>query len=272
MRKLRLLWAAVLLGLGVVVWGTTVPSHDRDWLPEQAQLPFAEFMDGRIVLHNVRDAVYRTRDDYDVHYGNRTIRENDVVSAWYVVDQLGTGRGTAHTFVSFGLRDGTTLSVSVEARREVGEPYSPWQGLLRRYELIYVLATEHDAVGLRANIRKHPVWLYRLSLTPEQSQAFFVAFLRKMNALRELPEFYDTATNACADSVMEQLETVVPGTNAPDWRVVLPGYSDVMLYERKMIDGSLPFDDLKARSRINDAAARFQDSPRFSEEIRRNLP
>ena len=58
-------------------------------------------------------------------------------------------RGPAHAFVSFGFDDGGYVAISVEARREAGETYSPARGLMKQFEIMYVVGDERDLIGLR---------------------------------------------------------------------------------------------------------------------------
>jgi hypothetical protein len=58
-----------------------------------------------------------------------------------------------------------------------------------------------------------------------------------------------------------------------DWRLLLNGKGDELMYERHTIlsDG-LPFAELKRRARINPAAAAANAEPRFSGKIREGRP
>ena len=77
----------------------------------------------------------------------------------------------AHTLVSFGFDDGQYLAVSVEARRQDWQSYSPLWGLFRSYELMFVLGDERDLVRLRTNIRRERVYLYRVASAPEYTDS-----------------------------------------------------------------------------------------------------
>jgi hypothetical protein len=58
-----------------------------------------------------------------------------------------------------------------------------------------------------------------------------------------------------------------------DWRILLNGKGDELLYERHVIvTGGLPFAELKARSLIDARARAANDSPDFSKLIRVGLP
>ena len=56
------------------------------------------------------------------------------------------------------------------------------------------------------------------------------------------------------------------------WKVLLSGYAPLYAWERGALDTSLPFDELKARSRVNEAAQAADQAPDFSQRIRQGLP
>ena len=58
-----------------------------------------------------------------------------------------------------------------------------------------------------------------------------------------------------------------------DWRIIVNGKGDEMLFERKLIaTGGLSFPALKERSHINERARDANDDPEFSKRIREGLP
>jgi hypothetical protein len=58
-----------------------------------------------------------------------------------------------------------------------------------------------------------------------------------------------------------------------DWRILLNGKGDELMYERHLIiTGGLPFAELKARSLIDQRANAADAAPNFSELIRIGLP
>jgi hypothetical protein len=57
-----------------------------------------------------------------------------------------------------------------------------------------------------------------------------------------------------------------------DWRMLINGRIDQMAYERKSLDQALPFEQLKARSLINERAKAADADRSFSKRIRENLP
>jgi hypothetical protein len=56
------------------------------------------------------------------------------------------------------------------------------------------------------------------------------------------------------------------------WKVLLSGYAAEYAYEKGRLDTSLPFEELRRRSRINVAAQAADRAPDFSRRIREGLP
>jgi hypothetical protein len=58
-----------------------------------------------------------------------------------------------------------------------------------------------------------------------------------------------------------------------DWRLLLNGKADEMMYQRRLIaTAGLPFTELKRRSWINPQARAANQDPDFSYRIRQDLP
>ena len=58
-----------------------------------------------------------------------------------------------------------------------------------------------------------------------------------------------------------------------NWKILLSGYLPQLVYEHGRLDQSLPFAELRQRSRVNDAArAAGIDAADFSQRIRAGLP
>jgi len=58
-----------------------------------------------------------------------------------------------------------------------------------------------------------------------------------------------------------------------DWRILLNGKGDEVLYERHLIaTGGLPFAELKQRSHINERARAADKDPDFARLVRARLP
>jgi hypothetical protein len=263
-------WAAVLLIALLATPGckTIKPSNDRVWTPDQSILPTAEFRGELLKVHNVRHCDYRTDEDFTVRYDDRVYDLNELDSVDFIVCPFPEQPQVAHTMLSFGFEDGEQLAVSVEIRKELGEQYSPVDGALRQYELIYVVADERDVIRLRTDQWLQDVYLYPTKATPGQARELFVTVMRRVNKLAAEPEFYDTLTNNCTTNIVDHINELAPNRIPFDHRVLLPGLADEYAYDLGLIDSPDSFARTKRRAKINALAYRFRDAPDFSAKIR----
>ncbi len=262
----------VLLGAVTMIWMLAVrPSNDRIWTPDQSRLPRIAFDPGSVAIVGIRDCTYRSVGDYDVRLFDRTIPLESVESVWFVLEPFSEWEGAAHTFLSFGFRDGTYLAVSVEVRKEVGEAFSPIAGIYRSYELAYVIGSERDLIGLRATHRKDQVYLYRLQATPEQARALFGDMLERAQRLGVRPEFYNTLTSTCTTNIVAHVRRIWPGRIPRSLAVLFPGYADRLANDIGLIGDEGAFDAQRARHRIDERARAAEGAQDFSAAIRAGL-
>jgi hypothetical protein len=267
-------WKAVVTGACFAVvliwWFSLQPSNNRDWLPDVAVLPYADSTGNRVAIHNIRNCDYRTETDYTVHYYDKTFDLDQLRTVDLYLVTWGSPH-IAHTMISFGFRGGDYVCFSIETRMEKGESYSAVKGLFRQFELTYVIADERDLVRLRTNYRPgEAVCLYRLQVTPEQGRELFLDYLRRANALREHAEWYNALTDNCTTAIRTQRAAA---DRAPwDWRMLVNGHLDELLYERGTIATNLPFAELKKISNINVQARAADRAADFSQQIRKGLP
>lgn len=249
-------------------------SNDRSWPPDVARTPWAEIEGDRVTIHEVRHFAWRTEADFTPAWETRTVALADLEGVDLIASYW-MGDAIAHVMVSFVFGHAPPVLVSIEARKEVGEPYSTVLGFFRRYELVYVVADERDAIGVRTNIRADPpedVYLYRVQAPNEAVRRLFLEYLHQMNALHEQAEFYNTATTNCTTMVLINNRVNGP-ISLLNWKILLSGHLPQLVYERGRLDQSLSFADLRRRSRVNDAArAAGLAAPDFSARIRQGLP
>lgn len=245
-----------------------IPSNDREWALDQKILQYAEFNDNTVNVFNIRNFSYQSVSEYTPAYYNKTFDLNALESVDYIVEPFGN-MGAAHTFLSFGFSTGDYLAISVEIRKEVGESFSPLKGLLRNYELMYVVADERDVVKLRTNYRKDTVYLYPVSTSRDNMQTLFVDMLERANKLREKPEFYNTLTSTCTTNIASHINKIMSGRIPWDPRLLFPENSDELAYELGLIDNSVTLEELRERNKINEKAEQYADSPDFSKLIRK---
>ncbi len=240
--------AAIALSYLALV-ATIRPSNQRDWSPDQAQLASAEILGDRLKLRNVRNARYRSTEDYDVRWEERIL-------------------DLAHTFLSFGFRDGQYIAISAEIRRERGEAFSPLKGMLRQYELIYIVGDERDLIGLRANHRRDDVYLYPVRTTPASMRELLLSMLDRANALTAQPEFYNTLSNSCTSNIVDHIDQIAPGRVPFSMKLLLPAHADDYAFDLGLIDTRLPRETYREAHRINDLALKHADREDFSAGIR----
>ena len=118
------------------------PSHNREWRPNMAILPYAEFRDRTVLVRNIRNCEYETYDDYTVNYYDKAFELDKLQTLDVFVIPFAASPSLAHVAMSFGFEGGDYLGVSVEIRKEREETYDPVAGVLRQYELIYILGGE----------------------------------------------------------------------------------------------------------------------------------
>lgn len=267
-----LLKLTIFLGVVYFVFSLLVqPSLDRDWSKDQVVLARAQISGNSVAISNIRNINYRTTSDYDLDYYDKTFDLNKIESVWYVVEPFsGHGAGAAHTFVSFGFEGGDYVAISVEIRKEKGESFSPLKGILRQYEIVYVIADEKDVIKLRSNYRKDEVFLYPVQTSKENMQKLFVSMLERANQLATEPEFYNTLTNTCTTNLVSHVNEIVPGRVPVSYKILMPAYSDELAQKIGLIDNSISIEELRVRYRINDKAITFAEDPLFSKKIREN--
>jgi len=181
------------------------------------------------------------------------------------------GPAIAHVFVSFGFTGDDYLAISIEVRKAKGEGYSTLKGFFRRYELVYVVADERDIIRVRTNYRHDPledVYIYRVKSPIEAERRLFLEYMRKMNALRTQPEFYNTLTTNCTTNIW--MNTHVNAGRVPwSWKILVSGYVPEYLYELGRLQTmGLSFPELQQRAHVNARAQAADAAADFSRRIR----
>jgi hypothetical protein len=249
------LWFFTAFALVLVWWLTIRPSHDRPWKRETAVLPNARVDGDEVTLKNVRNFHYRSVSDFDAQYEDRTVRLSQLSGVSFFFSKWSESP-IAHTFVSFDFADAPPVCISIEARLEQGEAYSALASCFKQAELIYLVGTEEDIVGVRTHHRNERVWRYRTSASPQTARVFFLSYLEKINQLATEPEFYHLLSNNCTVNI--DRHSSPDGRGSPfDIRLLVNGWADEYAYDKGLLDSSLPFAELKAQSEIT-ALARAQ--------------
>ena len=245
------------------------PSNDRDWVVSQEQTSSATITGDNLDIHSFRDFDYSadglpTGQWFSRNYDLKNLKGMDFIMTHWTTDNAG------HPIFSFDFGPQGHLAFTVEARMEKGESYSLTAGLYNCFELAYIPCEESDAVRVRTNFRENEhVYLYRTIATPAQARARLFEFLATMNKLAETPRFYNVITSNCTTAVRSQMSGGFPF----DWRIILNGRLDEMLYERGLlVTSGLPFPELKRSAYINLKVREHPGKENFSERIRNGVP
>jgi hypothetical protein len=259
----------IAIFVGSLGWTSVRPARERNWILEQSRLATAD-MDGDVVtIRNVRDFRWGADGSVRPSWETRRYDVAQLESVWYVLTPFSQAwRGPAHAFVSFGFADGSFVSISVEARREVGEAYSLVRGMLKRFEVMYVIGDERDLIQLRTNQHGDDVYLYPMRASPEQIRYMFEGMLQRANRLAAEPEFYDTFGNNCTTNLLAHVNEVASRRIRYGMRVLLPGYSDQLAHSRRLIDTDLPLEAARRRYAVTEQSRRHGDDADYSLLIR----
>ena len=258
------------ISAAILVWWLLIPaSNNRDWKPDVAILPSVQIDGNMITIRNIRNCDYRTETNYKVSYYDKTFDVSKLQAADLFICFWGSPM-IAHTIMSFRFEGNDYACISIETRKEKGEEYSSIKGFFKQYELIYIVGDERDLIRLRTNFRKETVYLYRLTAKPPLVREVLFDYFKSINELNNRPEWYNAMTDNCTTAIRGHTEPYTRGKMS--WKVLLNGYLDTLLYERKAIDTSKPFEQIKRASCINDKALNAGNSQDFSVIIRKGLP
>jgi hypothetical protein len=246
------------------------PSNNREWVSEQSILPAVTFVGDSIVrVAHVRNYDWTSDSSGRASYYDRDYDLRRIASVSYIVTPFAKNwRGPAHTFVSFGFDDSTYVGVSVEARKEVGETYSIAKGSLKRFEVMFVVADEHDLIPLRASKWGDEIIVYPVRATRAQARAMFVGLMGRAHKLETKPEFYGSFRNNCTTNILDQVNAIATKKIAYGPKVLLPGYSDELAMDLGLLDTALPLDSARVRFRVNERSRMYLHDPRYSVRIR----
>jgi hypothetical protein len=271
-KKLKKILFYFFLGLCLVIgiyFFTRVPSNNRDWSLDQAILPSADINNNLVTIHNIRNFSYTSKTNYTPNYYDKTFDLNKIKKVYYVVEPFSSTKGAAHTFLSFEFEGNNFVAISIEIRKEKGEIFSAVKGLLRQYEIMYVIADERDVVKLRSNYRKDLVYIYPAKTTPEKMRSLFLDMVSEANKLVDKPEFYNSITNSCTSKIADHINNISPKRIPWSFKILFPKNSDKLAYDLGLLDTNLPWSEVRAKFLINDKALKYANDPDFSMKIRK---
>lgn len=254
----------------IYYWGFIPPSNDRHWRKDVSVLPWAEIKGNLVTVHNIRNSEYRSIEDFDLHFYDRTFDVNKLRSMDFYMC-FWAPIPFCHTMMSFGFDDGNYLCVSIETRPEEHESYSVLRSCFKQYELIYVAGDEKDLVRSRTNLRDEALYLYHIDTTDAAMRRIFLDYCRRMNELKAHPEWYYILTRNCTTDIPRR-----DGENRwklpESWKVILNGLVDRYLYGERSLDNRMPLVELRKVGHIDTRAHNADHDPEFSRAIRVGIP
>jgi len=275
------LWINIALIIGAIILGWMVLRHlslkasnDRSWVNDNKRMATAEFDGEEVTIRNVRDFEWRGTRDFDERWIDVKIRLDEVTKIWFILEYFDPSRRQmAHTILSFETEDGTRVACSIEVRREQGERYHPIRGLFRQYELIYVWATERDAIGVRTRCRKNSAThlFEAVVLGPGNERKMLESYLRRTNKLSKYPEWYNTITNTCTTNIVRHVNEVYPGRVPRAVAILLPGLSPKILHRNNLVKMTGSLGETMKRSVIDEIAKEWDEVSDFGEWIRSDI-
>ncbi len=263
-----ILYGALVLGaLHLILLIVFRPSHDRVWELGQEKLPHFLVSGDSVTIENFRNFDWREDKSADIRYETRDFDLSMIETVDVFISHFDDFEGLAHIFLSFGFSDGRHVVVSFETRREKGETFSPWWGLLRQFETIYVVGSEEDIVGLRTDVRDERVYLYPTKASSGQVRELFLRVVSDINAIYEKPRMYNTLTHNCTNALTRRVEDISSVEFPLTWKTLLPGYFDEVLYELGIIATDADFASVKGRHRLDNTAVSRKNST-YSADLR----
>src|ERR1700751_5537687 len=254
----RFTWLSLGIGFalfaGVALWWSSIkPPKTRDWQPDVAQTAWTERDGDKITIHNLRNFDYEPGLPPKPRWETRVVDLSQLQAVDLFINFWGSTL-ICHPIVSFQFGPANHIAISVETRMADGQSYSTIRGFFKQFALIYIVADERDVVRVRTNYRHEHLYLYRTTIQPERARALFLSYLKTVNALHEHPKFYNALTSNCTTNV--RTHTAAPTTKpAPwDWRMLVNGTVDELVYERGGFANHLPFAELKEKSLIDGKA------------------
>ncbi|NLC30974.1 MAG: DUF4105 domain-containing protein [Candidatus Moranbacteria bacterium] len=262
-------WAVTVLILVVVFWLLFQrPNHNRLWEEGQEKMPRIEIEKEKMKVFNYRDFDWSDDGKAEVKYFDKEFDLNNLEGTDVIISHFSDFEGLAHIFLSFRFKEGENLVVSVETRREADEEFSPWLGLLRRFEIIYVAGSERDIIGVRTDIRRERVYVYPTVADKKKSQELLVLIAKDINYIYANPTFYNTLFNNCINSITRRVEDISEIKFPLSYKTFLPGFMDEVLYDIKLIPNDKSFQKTKQFYLVNNDEINRGDSE-YSIKIRK---
>lgn len=233
--------AAVLILTALMsLYGASRPArHDRDWVEHLSRLPHvSETAGGGVTVTPLRDWSYDAAGPVQRIWQEEgaSFNVSEVENVWFMVEPHPGLDVMAHTLVLFEFPDDQLVGLTIEARREADEGFSPFWGNWGQYELLYAWASARDLLTRRAVFLDHATYIYPMDLSHAQKTEFVRRLLARTAAIERAPRHYNTLFSNCTNELGK--------TAGLSWHhaFVLTGYAAQHLHARGLVPNHEPFD------------------------------
>ncbi|MCE9567862.1 MAG: DUF4105 domain-containing protein [Planctomycetes bacterium] len=265
------LWQPCLAVLGVsvaflIVWRRQKPSHDREWDPSVAIMPRARRDGDLVTVENVRNFQYRTLSEFSPNYETRQYHLSNLKAADIVFFFWGSP-WMSHPVLIFDFGPEGRVCISIEVRYRKGQKFSILRSFYHQQELIFLVADERDAILRRTkHSGNQEGYLYQFNAGADELRRVFLDYIDAVNDLYKAPRWYHGLFANCTTSFYR----LAHSRWRIDWRVIANGRLDRALHQAGRLDQSLPFEELRKFSRINEIANSAPEEG-FGDYLRREL-
>lgn len=260
----------VVLTVGLAWWMSQKPSLYRDWELQDAVLPSITWSGNTVSVKNIRNHTWKSATEFIPGYSEDTFDLDQIEKVSYIITPFSDSDGPAHTMLSFSFSGGKHIVISPEIRKERGENFDAWKGIMNQYEIQYIVGTETDLIQLRTNYRHNQVYMYPINTPKEKIQGLFRTMLIRTDKLSREPEFYNTLWNNCTTSVLIAANALRTEKLKGGFYTLLPSHSDEIVYDAGLIGTKLSLPDARTYYRI-DELARTASGSSFSTAIRKPI-
>jgi hypothetical protein len=273
---LRFIWTSLgicfVLFAGVAFWWWSIQaSGKRNWQPEVAETAWTERDGDKITIHNFRNFDYQPGQPARPRWETKVVDLSQLQAVDLYINFWGPTL-ICHPIASFQFGPTDHVAISVETRMAQGQTYSMIRGFFKQFELTYIVADERDVIRVRTNYRHEQLYLYRTSVGSDRARRLFLKYLQSVNAIHARPQFYNAVTDNCTTNVRTHTAATTAKPAPWDWRMLLNGTVDELVYQNGGFASHLPFAELKQMSLIDAKAQAAEQAPDFSERIRIGLP
>ena len=241
---------AIFVAISFIIYSLKSPSNNKNWSLGNSKTASIQINADQVVIKNFRDADWQNLDlttlkNDDGLFKDIEFQLSDIKSLKAVVSHFAILSEIAHIFILFELKDNTTIGLSVEARKEQGEKYSLSGGLSAKFELIYLLSSYRDIVGIRL-MRDEEVYSYPIKATAEEAQSLFKVVAARTNQLNQQPELYHLFVKNCTTEIVKLVNKIADKSFPQLIQSFMPGDTGKALYQMDLIESDAgSFEDVQ---------------------------